>query len=74
LERLVQGEAAHQELFDNVEKFLISPNTEENFEINFVAHILQPLGYLKESDLKLAPKELIKAINNGLEASHLTDR
>ena len=74
LEKLVQGEAVHPELFDVVEKFLISTSGGEDFETNFVAHILQPLGYLKESDLALPPKELIKAINLGLQASHLTDK
>ncbi len=73
LEKLVQGEAPNQELFDAVEKMLTpSVNKDEMFEIRLVSIILFHLGYLKEEDLKLEKKELIKAINHGLEASHLT--
>jgi DNA repair protein RecO (recombination protein O) len=72
LERLVQGEAAHPELFDVVEKFLTTAGT-LNSETSFVAHILWQLGYIKEADLVLPERELIKAINSGLEASHLND-
>ena len=67
LERLVQGEQAHPELFDVVEEALESPD-----EIVLVSKILYHLGYLKESDLTLDKKALIKAINEGLEHSHLT--
>ena len=65
LEKLVQGEAAHPELFDAVEQSLHID------EIAFVAQILYHLGYLKEKDLHLEEKELIKAINEGLQQSHL---
>lgn len=71
LDKLVQGEAHHAELFDAVEKGL----TEEagvGKEEQFVAQMLFHLGYLKETDLKLEKKDLIKAINSGLEASHLS--
>lgn len=72
LERLVQGEAHHPELFDAVEEVLLSPETQDElFEIKFVAKILYHLGYLKEIDLNLGKTELLKAINNGIEASHL---
>ncbi len=66
LEQLVAGEAAHPELFDAVEKHLNSDETV------LVSQILFHLGYLKKSDLDLPKKELIKAINQGLESSHLT--
>jgi DNA repair protein RecO (recombination protein O) len=72
LERLVQGEAHHPELFDAVEKFLSMGEVGEDFELRFVAHILHHLGYLKEADLTLEKKELITAINEGIGASHLT--
>ena len=64
LEQLVQGEAAHPELFDAV-------GQNEKLELKLVSQILYHLGYLKESDLSLGKKELIQAINNGIEASHL---
>ena len=67
LENLVAGEAPHPELFDMAEKYL------ESDEITFVSQILFHLGYLKEEDLKLGKKELIKGINDGLEQSHLTN-
>lgn len=73
LEKLVQGEAPNPELFDAIEKML-TPGVNKNdemFEIHFVATILFHLGYLKEEDLKLDKKDLIKLINKGLEASHL---
>ncbi len=66
LEQLIAGEAAHPELFDAVENHLNSDETV------FVSQILFHLGYLKKSDLDLPQKELIKAINQGLESSHLT--
>ena len=65
LEKLVQGEAAHPELFDVVEKHL------ESDEVILVAHILYHLGYLKEESLMLEKSALVKAINAGLEQSHL---
>ncbi|HEY4528703.1 MAG TPA: recombination protein O N-terminal domain-containing protein [Candidatus Paceibacterota bacterium] len=66
LEKLVQGEAPHPELLNAIE---------ENFdstESKLVSHILYHLGYLKNTDLDLPEKELIKAINDGLKHSHLT--
>jgi len=74
LEKLVQGEAPNPELFESVQKIILSSESrDEMFEINFVAKILFHLGYLKEGDLKLPKKELIKAINSGLEASNLAN-
>lgn len=72
LEKLVQGEAAHPELFDVVEEFVSRECREDEFEIKFVAQILFELGYLKKEDLALGKKTLIQAINDGLKHSHLT--
>ena len=73
LEKLVQGEASHPELFDAVENALISPEPyDEMFEIRLVSQILLHLGYLKKTDLDLDKKDLIQAINEGMHASHLT--
>lgn len=75
LETLVQGESAHTELFDAVENAICAtPSVAQGegvFEIGLVAQILFHLGYLKESDLGLEEKDLVKAINQGLESSHL---
>ncbi len=71
LDALVQGEAAHPELFDAVEKGLRGEEGKRGSEEQFVAHILFHLGYLKESDLKLEGKELLSAINEGIQESHL---
>ena len=77
LEKLVQGEVPHPELFDAVESALKNTmiyHSEENkemFEISLVSKILFHLGYLKKSDLNLDKKNLIKAINNGIQVSHL---
>ena len=65
LEKLVTGEASHPELFDTIEKNIDAD------EIILVAKILYHLGYLKESDLELSEKELIKAINSGIRSSQL---
>lgn len=72
VEKFVQGEVSHPELFDAVEEAVFScePN-DEIFEINLVSKILFHLGYLKETDLTLDKKGLIKAINEGIQASHL---
>ena len=72
LEKLVQGEDAHSALFDSVQHSVLDIHEGEEFEIHFVSQILFHLGYLKESDLTLDKKELVKAINNGLDQSHLT--
>lgn len=74
LEKLVQGEAPNPELFDAIKGIVLSSHGYDMFEIHFVATILFHLGYLKEEDLKLDKKGLIKAINNGLDVSHLTTR
>jgi DNA repair protein RecO (recombination protein O) len=66
LEMLVAGEASHPELFDVVEENLDSDETA------LVAKILFHLGYLKEEDLKLEEKELIRAINEGIKISQLS--
>ena len=65
LEKLVVGEVPQAELFDDVEKHLDSAETV------LVSRILYHLGYLKESDLVLEESNLIRAINEGIEASHL---
>jgi DNA repair protein RecO len=65
LENLVAGEAVHPELFEAVEKYL------ESDEITLVSRIMFHLGYLKESDLTLKKEALIKAINEGLQATML---
>ena len=76
LEKLVQGEEAHPELFDAIESSAMiyhsNPTYNSKFEIQLVAQILYHLGYLKKDDLNLPEKELIKAINKGLQHSHLT--
>jgi len=78
LEKLVQGEAHSSELFDAIReiiaRFDLAESIDEMFEIHLVATILFHLGYLKEPDLKLPKKDLIMAINHGLEMSHLTTR
>ena len=72
LEKLVQGEAPHPELFDAiVEKLDAHEHVTEQFEIKLVSQILFHLGYLKEEDLDLGKKDLIEAINRGIEVSHL---
>jgi len=72
LEKMIQGEAPHPELFDEIELAVLSPTfDDETSEIHLVSKILFHLGYLKESDLDLNKKELVKVINKGLEASHL---
>lgn len=73
LEKLVQGEAPNPELFDAVAQAITYPDySDEMFEVHLVSKILYHLGYLKESDLILDKKPLIKAINDGLHHSHLT--
>ena len=73
IEKLIQGEDPHPELFDVVEQFILSPESrDEMFEIHLVSQILFHLGYLKKADLGLDKKSLIKAINNGIQSSHLT--
>ena len=76
LEKLVQGESHNPELFDAVLNLAVQPPSDaiddEMFEIRLVSKILFHLGYLKEADLNLDKKELIKAINHGLQQSHLT--
>ena len=72
LEKLIQGESSNPELFDDIEKNTLSPGPhDEMFEANMVSKILFHLGYLKKSDMTLDKKDLIIAINNGLQASHL---
>ncbi|MBI1974584.1 MAG: recombination protein O N-terminal domain-containing protein [Candidatus Zambryskibacteria bacterium] len=65
LEKLIQGEVSHPELFDAIEEYL------ESDETTLVSRILFHLGYLKEEDLNLDKKALIRAINDGLQSSHL---
>lgn len=81
IEKLVQGEEPHPELFDTIEQFtLVYPERgrgapkldDEMSEIRLASQILHHLGYLKKADLNLDKKALIEAINNGIQASHLT--
>ncbi|MEK7148239.1 MAG: DNA repair protein RecO [Patescibacteria group bacterium] len=73
LERLVQGEDPHRELFDVIEEAInFAGDRDEMFEIQLVAKILYQLGYLQKSDLNLNKKALIQAINKGIQASQLT--
>ena len=72
IEKLIQGEEPHPELFDVVEQFALSPQPDdEMFEIRLVSQILLHLGYLKKADLGLDKEAMIKAINNGIQSSHL---
>ena len=72
LEKLIQGEATHPELFDAVEKMIFSPISDgEAFEIRLVSNILFHLGHLKASNMTAGKNMLIKAINEGIQASHL---
>lgn len=72
LEKLVQGESSHPELFGVVEQYISQENRDDEWEARFVAQILFELGYLKKEDLNLDKKALIQAINEGLKQSHLT--
>ena len=72
IEKLIQGEEPHPELFDVIEQFALSPQpNDQMFEIRLVSQILFHLGYLKKLDLDLDKKAIIKAINNGIQSSHL---
>ena len=71
LERLVQGEACHTELFDTVELALPAPELDDDFEIKLVSNILYHLGYLRKEDLTLAKRDLTQAINEGIRSSGL---
>ena len=73
LEKLVQGEVPHPELFDVIEQAVQSKEAQdEMFEMRLVAKILYQLGYLEERDLEQDKKALIQAINKGIQASQLT--
>jgi DNA repair protein RecO len=98
LEKLVQGEEKHRELFEAIRDIFIFAKTEdrteemfEALEVVLVARMLYYLGYLREEEgtheLVSAPltkeflekvestkKPLIKLINEGIEASNLTQR
>ena len=76
---LVQGEEAHPELFEALLPIINSAAIQdeeerEEFEIKLVSQTLFHLGYLSEKDLHADKKSLIKAINEGLEASNLNKR
>jgi hypothetical protein len=72
LEKLVQGEDPHPALFDAIEQAIVKPDQDEQtFEIQLVAQILYHLGYLKELDLTLGKTALVKAVNEGIQHSHL---
>ncbi|MDO8590079.1 MAG: DNA repair protein RecO [bacterium] len=73
IEKLVQGEDPHPELFDMLEQSVLFLHPDdEMFEIRLVSQILFHLGYLNEADLDLDKKAIIKAINEGMQSSHLT--
>lgn len=77
LEKLVRGEEKHPELFDAVREIvgvtMINHSEEEKelLEIKLVSEMLYHLGYMNKEDLNLDKKSLIKAINEGLQASNL---
>lgn len=72
LDKLIQGEDPHPALFEAMEEALLSPDPDSQmFETRLVAEILYHLGYLKEIDLNLDKKALVKAINEGLQESQL---
>lgn len=74
LEKLVQGEISHPELFDTVENAILPENFDNEYpEINLVSKILFHLGYLREEDLTSDRKDMIRAINHGIEKSHLVE-
>lgn len=70
LEKLVQGEEPHPELFDAIESMLLT-SEDSDTEVSLASKILYHLGYLKESDLQLGKDKLVQAINDGLRVSHL---
>lgn len=72
IEKLVKGEDKNQELFQAIIDLTGQyKKGDEMFEPRLVAHILYHLGYMRKEDLSLDKKKLIKAINHGIEASHL---
>jgi len=73
LEKLITGESANPNLFDVIKKEVESyRSSDDMFEPRLVSEILFYLGYMREEDLSLSKKGLIKAINKGLQASGLT--
>ncbi|MEK7186909.1 MAG: recombination protein O N-terminal domain-containing protein [Patescibacteria group bacterium] len=73
LEKLVTGESPNPKLFDSVNALIRSAQLPDDmFEPRLVSKILFHLGYLREEDLSLSKKDLIRAINKGLQASDLT--
>lgn len=71
LDKLVQGEEPHPELFDSVEKSLMNSQSDTDTEVSLASQIMFHLGYLKEADLSLGKEGLVQVINDGLRASHL---
>ena len=72
IEKLIQGEEPLPKLFDVVEQFIQSNKPDDKmFEVRLVSQVLFHLGYLKESDLTLGKEALTKAVNKGIQASHL---
>ncbi|MEX0932361.1 MAG: recombination protein O N-terminal domain-containing protein [Parcubacteria group bacterium] len=72
LEKLVVGEDAHPELFEEVENEVLNYNREDEMaEVRLVSKILFHLGYMEEGGLDLPKKDLIKSINRGIEVSGL---
>ncbi len=72
IEKLIQGEIPHPELFDMVAQTVQNREIDnEIFEVRLVSNILYHLGYMEKSDLDLNKKAMIEAINKGIQASHL---
>lgn len=72
LEKLVRGEERNPELFQTIVDSLKQyKEDDEMFESHLVSRILYHLGYMRKEDLNLDKKNLIQAINRGIEASHL---
>lgn len=72
LEKLVRGEERNPELFQIiVDSIRQHKEHDQMFEPHLVSRILYHLGYMRREDLNLDKKNLIQAINRGIEASHL---
>lgn len=69
LKRLLQGEGAHESLFDYLREELFKENLDET---NLMVRILLELGYVSADEIKDADKlKLINLINKGLKESQL---
>lgn len=68
IRRLLQGEGAHDILFDYLKEELFKENLDET---NLMIKILLELGYINEKEITSNKKELIGLINKGLKESQL---